>query len=147
MDTIQFKSRNSTIEDYRVTDILINGYNLIEYIRGQEAQWFPVLGIRMPPGNYEGVPPLMSLPPKRHFWGFAAQCYQIEAGRIAVLENGQTGIPAQWTVSVEVVVDGEAVTWRHFRQEQLGMTYKHLEGFRFDLVDYKKALDYAAASQ
>lgn len=141
MDTIQFKSRLSTLEDYQVTDIFINNYNLIDYIHGMEAQWFPVLGIKMPPGNYEGVPPLMSLPPKRHFWGFAADCYQIENGRVAVLENGQSGIPAEWTISVEISVDGESVQWRKFRQEQLGMVYEHLEGFQFELVAYRNALD------
>ena len=140
MDTIRFQSRLSHIEDYQITDIIINNYNLVEYIRGMEAQWFPVLGIKMPPGNYEGIPPLLSLPPRRHFWGFADDCYQKEAGRVAVLENGQTGIPEQWTISVEIVVDGETVTWQHFRQEQTGMVYEHLRAFTFDLVDYRNAL-------
>ncbi|MFK7936884.1 MAG: hypothetical protein AB8G22_25445 [Saprospiraceae bacterium] len=140
MDNIQFKSRLSTIEDYQVVDVIINGHNLIDYIRGMEAQWFPILGIKMPPGKYEGVPPLMSLPPKRHFWGFADACYQKEAGRVAVLENGQSGIPEEWTISVEIEVDGEKVIWRDFRQEHTGMVYEHLRDFQFDLVAYRNAL-------
>lgn len=130
----------STVEDYQVVDVYINGFNLINIISTEEQSLFPMSHISAYPGLYEGVPPLLSLPPKQHFWGIADDCYQIKQKRVAVLESSRTGIPNEWTVSVEIEVDGTKVVWRNFHHEQLGIHYDKLPEYHFELVAYKKAL-------
>ena len=70
-------------------------------------------------GSNEGIPPLLSLPPKQYFLGKTDDWYQYDKKRVAILENGNSGIPEEWTVSVKVKVDGEKVIWKIFQQEQL----------------------------
>lgn len=140
MDKIEFVPRKSIVEDYQVVDIFINGFNLINIISTEEQSLFPNLHISAYPGLYEGIPPLLSLPPKKHFWGIADTCYQIKNKRVAVLESSRTGIPSEWTISVEIEVDGEKVVWRNFRHEQLGFFYDNIQTFEFELVAYKNAM-------
>ncbi len=142
MDKIEFIPRKSAVEDYEVVDIFINGFNLINIISTEEQSLFPLLHVSAYPGQYEGIPPLLSLPPKQHFWGISENDYQISERRVAVLENGRTGVPGEWTVSVEVEVDGEKVVWKGFRHEQLDMLYENIPPFEFELVAFKKALHF-----
>ena len=130
----------SSIEEYQVVDIYINGFNLINIISTEEQSMFPLLHISAYPGQYEGIPPLLSMPPKQHFWGIAEKPYQKGEKRIAVLESGRSGVPNEWTISVEVEVDGEKVVWKNFYHEQLDMFYEGIPEFEFELVAYKKAL-------
>ncbi len=143
MDIIEFIPRRSIVEDYQVVDIYINGFNLINIISTEEQSLFPLLHVSAHPGQYEGIPPLLSLPPKQHFWGLAAECYQKSKSRVAVLENSKSGVPNEWTISVDIIVDGEKVEWRHFYHEQLDIKFEGIPAFHFELVAYKKAL-YAA---
>lgn len=144
MDQIEFIRRKSNVEDYQVLDIYLNGFNLLNIIEVEEQLLFPKNNISAVPGNYEGIPPLLALPPKQHFWGIADPCYQIAKGRVAVLENGRSGIPTEWTVSVEITVDGEKVTWQGFRQEQVGLLFSGIGPFYFDLSQYNKQLKWTA---
>lgn len=130
----------STVEDYQVVDVFINGFNLINIISTEEQSLFPTLHISAYPGQYEGIPPLLSLPPKKLFWGIADKAYQISEKRVAVLESSRTGVPNEWTISVEIEVDGEKVVWKNFRHEQLDFFYENIPPFKFELVAYKKAM-------
>jgi len=140
VDNIEFIARLSGIEDYQVVDVFINGFNLINIISTEEQAIFPLNHISAYPGLYEGIPPLLSLFPKQHFWGKADQCYQIKNRRVAVLESSRTGVPGEWTVSAEIIVDGEKVVWQNFRHEQLNIEYKMVGPFEFELVGYSRAL-------
>ncbi|MEZ4934027.1 MAG: hypothetical protein R2788_18120 [Saprospiraceae bacterium] len=140
MDKIEFISRMSIVEDYQVIDVYINGFNLINIISTEEQSLFPVLHISAHPGQYEGIPPLLSLPPKQHYWGIADNCYQISKGRVAVLESSRSGVPNEWTISVQIIVDGEKVVWKDFYHEQLDIKYENIPSFEFELVAYKKAI-------
>ncbi|MEL6674814.1 MAG: hypothetical protein AAFR61_21580 [Bacteroidota bacterium] len=139
LDEIKFVSRGSLVEDYRVLDIYLNGASLKSLIREQEVKFLADFGMAFP-GVYEGIPSMYGFLPKEHFWGMADPAYQKEPGRVAILENGRSGIPGELTISVEIEVDGETVRWRGFRQEQVGMTFKHIRPFVFDLADYMHAL-------
>ena len=145
-DNIEFVSRTSNVEDYQVLDIYLNGFNLLNLVEVEERLLFPTNNISAVPGNYEGIPPLLGLPPQKHFWGHAEDCYQITNRRVALLENGRTGIPSEWTISVEILVDGEKVTWRGFRQEQLSLEFFNIGPFYFDLSGYNRALKQAFGS-
>ncbi len=140
MDQIEFISRMSSVEDYQVVEIFINGFNLINIISTEEQSLFPLLHVSAYPGLYEGIPPLLSFPPKQHFWGIAEPPYKMSKKRVAVLESGRSGIPSEWTVSTEILVDGEKVVWQNFRQEQLDLLFDSVGPFEFELVAYKKAL-------
>ncbi len=140
MDKIEFITRMSSVGGYQVVDIFINGFNLINIISTEEQSIFPLSHVSAYPGTYEGVQSLHSLPPKQHFWGIANPAYQIADKRVAVLESGRTGVPSKWTVSVEILVNGEEVVWQKFRQEQLSLDYKPIGPFVFELVAYSRAL-------
>jgi hypothetical protein len=142
-DKIQFVSRMSRVEDYQVLDIFLNGFDIVQIIAAVEQRIFSIHRIQSPAGAYEGIPPLLSLPPKKHFWGIADECYQYDTGRVAILENGFSGVPQEWTISVEIVVDGEKVVWQNFRQEQMGLDFKEIAPFTFDLVEYRAVLEKA----
>ena len=128
------------MEDYQVVDVYINGFNLINIISTEEQSLFPTYSVSAYPGNYEGIPSLFVYSPKKHFWGHADKCYQIGEKRVSVLENGKSGLPDEWTVSAEILVDGEKVIWQNFRHKQLGLKYKSVGPFYFELVAYNKAL-------
>ena len=140
MDQIEFIPRKSTVENYLVVDIYINGFNLINIISTEEQSMFPILHVSAYPGQYEGIPLIYSLPPKQHFWGIAEKPYHKTKKRVAVLESGKSGIPNEWTISVEIEVDGEKVVWKKFYHEQLDIYYEGIPVFTFELVYYKNAL-------
>ena len=142
-DHIEFVPRLSNVEDYQVLDIYLNGFNLLNLVEVEERLLFPHQNISAVPGNYEGIPPLPALSPGKHYWGHAQECYQIAPRRVAVLENGKSGIPSVWTVSVQILVDGEKVTWQNFRQEQLALGFQNIGPFFFDLPAYHRALQAA----
>ena len=113
---------------------------MLNIISTEEHSLFPALHISVYPGLYKGIPPSVSLPPKRHFWGLADPPYQIGRNRVAVLESNRSGAPDEWTVSVEILVDGEKVIWKNFRHEQLDLYYENIPDYFFELVEYKKAM-------
>ncbi len=73
MDVVKFVAVNSFLEDYLVVDILINGYRLIDLLQLLESRFAKVEGRKSLAGAYEGLPPLMVLPPQKIFFG---GCYR-----------------------------------------------------------------------
>jgi hypothetical protein len=147
MDQIEFRTTTSRVEDYKVVDIWINGQSLIDWLRMVEIPYAAAEGQPSLAGMYEGLPPLLVLPPSRHFWGRAQSAYRCgEDGRVSLLEYGLSGVPGEWTLSVRIAVDGQQVSWSGFRQEQRpAWSYEALEAFCFDLSAYRNALQKAKA--
>lgn len=148
MDQIEFRTTTSRVEDYKVVDIWINGRSLIDRLRVMEAPYAAAEGQPSLAGMYEGLPPLLVLPPSRHFWGLAegAYCWGDGEGRVSLLEYGLSGVPGDWTLSARIAVDGEQVRWSGFRQEQRpSWSYEALAAFRFDRSAYRRALQKAKA--
>lgn len=141
-DVIRFKTRYSTIEDYQVVDIIINGFNIIDILKEIELPFASVEGAPELSGNYEGLPPVYCLPPEKHFWGMPSHPdYMYPGGKVAILENGHSGIPKEWTIICKIEVDGEQVIWKGFEKPQRpSWDYKILKGFHFELVQYRDAL-------
>ena len=142
MDDIVFQTRTSSVEDYQVVDIYLNGWNLIDLLYPIEVPLTTDEGLTGLAGCYEGLPPLLSLPPQQHFWGIPAHDdYQFGQQRISLLENGQSGIPGEWSIACDVEVTGEHISWKNLHKPQRpDWDYSSLGTFRFDLVHFRDAL-------
>lgn len=147
MDQIAFGIATSRVEDYKVVAIWINGRPLIDGLKALEAPYAAAEGQPSLAGMYEGLPPLLVLPPRKHFWGLAEEAYSYgEAGRVSLLEYGLSGVPGDWPFTVRIQVGGEQVSWTDFRQEKRpGWSYAALGSFQFDLSAYRAALQKAKA--
>ncbi len=142
MDDIKFRIRTSSIEDYQVVDIYLNGWNLIDLLYPVELPLAHDEGLSAMAGCYEGLPPLLSLPPHQHFWGKPSHAdYQLGEQRIVLLENGQSGVPGEWSIACDVEVTGEHITWKNLHKPQRpSWDYSSLGNFQFDLVTFRDAL-------
>ena len=141
-DQIVFKSRMSLLEDYQVLDIYINGFNLIDILKEMELPFASIEGHPQLAGHYEGIPPLICLPPSKHFWGQPSMKeYDYKNGRVALYENKSSGIPGEWTITAQIDVDGEAVRWSALQHVQRPKwDYRPVNYWAFDLVAYRDAL-------
>lgn len=142
MDQITFRRKKSSLEDYQVIDIFINGNNLIELLKEIELPFASIEGHPEMAGHYEGIPPLLSLPPHKHFWGVASvEDYQYPERQVALFENKSSGIPGEWTFTARIDVTGESVKWSDFRQQHRPKwDYSPFGTWTFDLVAYRNAL-------
>ncbi len=141
MDIVKFVAVNSFLEDYLVVDILINGYRLIDLLQVVESSFARAEGRKSLAGAYEGLPPLMVLPPKKHFWGEAVADYTTRDGRTVLLEYAFSGVPGDWTFAANIEVTGETVSWSDLGNIQRpGWNYAPLGPFQFDIRQYRDAL-------
>lgn len=150
-DIVQFRTRTSRVEDYQVVDIYLNGWNLIELLRNFEAPFAANEGQPSLAGMYEGLPPLMVLPPNRHFWGEPQKFYRY-GRRTALLEYGLSGVPGEWPFAAEIREEPERIVWENFAQLKRladlppqGWDYRDFGVFRFQKEQYRQALQQAAA--
>jgi len=146
MDELALRRRSSFLEDYEVVDIYINGINLIDLLRSVEGIYAQQEGQSSLAGAYEGLPPLLTLPPNRHFWGEAQhRDYQYGAQRVSLLEYRYSGVPGDWTFVADIEVGANAVVWRGFEQvKRPDWSYAALGNFEFDLNAYRDALHQAS---
>lgn len=146
MDTIKFVAVNSFLEDYLVVDILINGYRLVDLLQAVEHPFALREGRVSLAGAYEGLPPLMVLPPHKHYWGDAHKEYQAPDGRVVLLEYAYSGVPGDWTFAADIEVTGELVSWSNLGNVQRpDWDYSDMGPFKFDIRQYRDALDEAKA--
>lgn len=144
MDEIAFAVTDSRVEDYKVVDILINGQNLRQWLAALERPVAQAEGQPTLAGAYEGLPPLLVLPPRRHFWGHPQAAYQ-HGAHTTLLEYAFSGVPGDWTFAARIEVDAQGIIWHDFCQlRRPQWSYEALPAFRFDLAQYQKALDQAA---
>ena len=142
MDHIKFVAVKSFLEDYLVVDILINGYRLIDLIQSVESPYAKAEGRISLAGAYEGLPPLMVLPPSKHYWGDAHKDYKAPDGRTVLLEYAYSGVPGDWTFAAEIEVTGEFVSWKELGNVQRPeWDYKDVGPFKFDIRQYRDALN------
>lgn len=147
MDQIEFRTATSRVEDYKVVDLWINGFSLAHSLRALEQPYANAEGQPSLAGMYEGLPPLLVLPPRQHFWGLADAAYRHgEGGRVSLLEYGLSGVPGEWTLTACIQTAVDRVTWSAFRQERRpDWSYARLGPFRFDRDAYRAALEKAKA--
>ena len=147
MDQIYFQSRTSLVEDYQVLDIFINQTKLVHLLRVIEYPKLKKEGRTALAGAYEGLPPLMVLPPSRHFFGQAHEAYSYKS-RVAILEYGYSGVPGDWTFAVEIVMGENQIVWRNPGNVQRPhWDYSDLGVFTFDKLQYQEALMLAKQDQ
>ena len=144
MDHIKFVSVKSFLEDYLVVDILINGYRLIDLLQTIERPFAQAEGRISLAGAYEGLPPLLVLPPKKHYWGNAEKAYLSPDGRVILLEYAYSGVPGDWTFAAKIEVTGEFVRWSEFGNVQRPeWDYSGIGPFTFDIRQYRDGLEEA----
>jgi hypothetical protein len=145
MDAIAFHTRTSNVEDYQVTDIYINGANLTNILYSFEYKFAEAEGQAGLAGQYEGLPPLMVLPPSPHFLGRPQEeAYLHPDGRITLMEYAQSGVPGDWTMCCYIHVGDQTVVWDGFCQTQRPhWDYSELGPFVFERTTYEEALEYA----
>ncbi|MEL7120906.1 MAG: hypothetical protein AAFO07_15750 [Bacteroidota bacterium] len=141
MDEIYFDIVKSRVEDYKVVDIYINGWNLIERLHAIELPFAANEGNPSLAGAYEGLPPLMVLPPNKHFWGQGNKDYTLQDGRTVLYEYAYSGVPGEWSFAVKIEVDSEGVSWDAFgNPKRNSWFYGVLGNYQFDLAQYRDAL-------
>jgi len=140
MPRISFHSRMSLVEDYQVLDIYIDQINLIDWLGNIELPQAMADEIAYLAGAYEGLPPLMTLPPAKHFFGESHHEYQHKS-RTALLEYAHSGVPGEWTFAVEIVTTKSHIIWRKPTNIQRpNWKYEPLEELEFDRIQYHEAL-------
>ncbi len=144
LDQISFEITTSRIEDYKVVDILINGRNLRPWLAQAEQAPASTEGQATLAGAYEGLPPLLVLPPRLHFWGRPHADY-LHGQHIALFEYAFSGVPGDWTFAARIEVEAQQVRWHGYRQlKRPHWTYPDLPPFHFDRKQYQAALQEAA---
>jgi hypothetical protein len=145
MDQIAFDITYARTEAYKVVDILINGLNLRHWLAEIEHATAAMEGQPSLAGAYEGLPPLLVLPPRRHFWGLPEAAYRHGDHHTSLLEYAHSGVPGDWRFAARIEVDGHGVTWQDYCQvKRPHWSYQALPVFHFDLVQYQAALAEAA---
>ena len=152
MDEVSFETVNSSIEDYKVVDILINDTRLIDILHQLELPLAYQEGAPEMAGAYEGLPPLMVLPPAKHFWGEASPSYAYPDNKVSLLEYAYSGVPGEWPFVAKINVGMRVVSWSDFEQVRrlklkngYQWDYQMLGEFRFDRDQYDEALHDASA--
>lgn len=147
MDVVGFKTVTSDIEDYKVVDIFINGTRLIDLLCQLEMPLAYQEGVPDMAGAYEGLPPLIVLPPARHFWGEGHPSYTYPDNKISLLEYAYSGVPGEWPFVVKINVGTKVVSWSDFEQPRRSKLkngylweYSMMGTFRFDKGQYEMAL-------
>lgn len=113
---IDFDTELSRIEDYRVVSIFINGIHLADWLGNVEQEKARELGIPSLAGNYEGLPPLMVLPPSLHFLGEPLPDYRLDNGKTVLMEYGNSGVPGENSIAAEIICEEEMIGWRNFEK-------------------------------
>lgn len=150
MDVVHFRTVNSDIEDYKVVDILINGTRLIDMLHQIELPLAYEEGAPEMAGAYEGLPPLLVLPPARHFWGEANPAYRHKQ-KVSLLEYAYSGVTGEWPFATKIEVGKRVVSWSEFEQVRrlrlkngYQWNYQMLGAFHFDRSQYEEALSEAS---
>ncbi|MFP4089397.1 MAG: hypothetical protein ACLFUB_02640 [Cyclobacteriaceae bacterium] len=150
MDTIEFVTTYSRIEDYKVVEIYINGMSLIDMLRQIETPLAFSEGAPEMAGAYEGLPPLYVFPPSRHFYGKADKAYS-HGNKISLLEYAFSGVPGEWPFAAQILLSDEQVIWTDFEQLRRNKLknghqwqYDMLGSFVFERRQYDAALLQAA---
>ncbi len=150
MDVVEFVTTYSSIEDYKVVDIYINGINFIDILYQLELPLAYQEGLPEMAGAYEGIPPLYAFPPSRHFYGQPAEAYRYDQ-KVSLLEYAFSGIPGDWSMVAKISVNDSSVTWSDFEQAKRRKLkngylwqYEELGIFTFDRLQYDEALRQAS---
>lgn len=151
MDVVSFNTVISDIEDYKVVDIILNGTRLIDILHQLELPLAYQEGAPEMAGAYEGLPPLMVLPPSGHFLGEASTSYQYPDGKISLLEYAFSGVPGEWSFVAKIGVGKRTITWSDFEQPRRMKlkngylwNYEMMGKFHFDRSQYEEALHQAS---
>jgi hypothetical protein len=144
-DHITFRTRSSHLEDYLVTDIIINGANLLNVLSVLEAPMAEAEGQPSLAGQYEGLPPLMILPPAQHFFGAPQMAaYAHPGGWITLYEYALSGVPGDWTFGCYISPGDDTVLWDGFANLKRPSWSYDIGPFIFERDQYEEALDAAA---
>jgi hypothetical protein len=153
MDIVAFRTVNSNIEDYKVVDIFVNNNRLIDILHQFELPLAYQEGAPEMAGAYEGLPPLLVLPPANHFWGEASEAYSYPGHKVSLLEYAYSGVPGEWPFVAKIEVGKRVVRWSDFEQVRRlklknGYQWKYnmLGEFCFDRDQYDMALKDASAN-
>lgn len=153
MDTVAFRTVNSDIEDYKVVDIFINDTRLIDILHQIELPLAYQEGAPEMAGAYEGLPPLLVLPPATHFWGEASEAYSYPDQKVSLLEYAYSGVPGEWPFVAKIDVGKRVVRWSEFEQVRrlklkngYHWAYNMMGEFRFDRNQYDEALNEASSN-
>jgi hypothetical protein len=151
MDTVEFLTSFSRIEDYKVVDIYINGINLIDMLWQIEMPLAYQEGAPEMAGAYEGLPPLFVYPPAGHFLGKANTAYAYDDGKVSLLEYAYSGVPGEWPFVARIQVEENEISWSAFEQVRRNKLrngyrwhYDMMGTFNFDREQYQDALEQAA---
>ena len=116
---------------------VLDGVSLIDLISRFEREH----GME-PPGGYGGLVPVLFRygPLDRYFLGQSDSDYFI-AGSNYYLLGCQCGEVGCWPLSARISTTDREVMWDHFTQEHRpSRDYSGFGPFRFDLVEYKRAI-------
>jgi len=151
MDTVEFKTVYSVVEDYKVVDIVVNQSRLVDMLFQIELPLAYQEGAPEMAGAYEGLPPLLVLPPSAHFYGEADQAYRYPENKTCLLEYAYSGVPGDWPFVARIEVGKRVVRWYDFEQvRRLRLkngylwNYDALDEFAFERKQYDEALNEAA---
>ena len=149
-DQIDFQVSNSQLEDYKVVDIYINAFRLIDLVRSIEHPYALLENNEGLAGAYEGIPAIYALPPAQHFLGQPVMDYRYPDSKTAILEYAHSGIPGDWTLTARIGIAHKTVRWSRFEQIKRSQTsgqswdYQDLGAFVFEKDQYMEALTEAA---
>lgn len=108
-----FETQNSRVEDYKVTEAVLNGVPLSDLVRGEEMEQAHARGLELMAGRYDGLPPLMVLPPSCHFFNQPHQDYQ-RKDKTVLLVSGVSGVPGEFDVCCSIRLEKDWVIWSDF---------------------------------
>ncbi len=94
--------------------ILIDGHDLIDLVRGIESGVVAVTGDTASAGSYSGLPAESYLPPSRHFWGEEGKEWW--NGKSELLTCGDCGEVGCWPLVCSIAVMPSRVIWSDFEQ-------------------------------
>ncbi|MEM9363015.1 MAG: hypothetical protein AAGA43_10285 [Bacteroidota bacterium] len=143
MDSISFRLENSLIEDYRTTNILVNGCDLRNILVSYEIEQVEEYKDYNMVGAYEGVSAFIAFHMHKHFLKETVNEYQQLENRFTLLEYANSGIPGEHTVACHINMYQDRVEWTNFINCSVFLKqcfqYPGLQ-FCFDRKQYEKAI-------
>ena len=114
MDSISFKLENSLIEDYRTTNIFINGCDLRNILVSYEIEQVEKYLDYNMVGAYEGVSAFIAFHLHQHFLKDTVKEYQQNNNRFTLFEYVHSGIPGEHSVACHINIYEDRVEWTDF---------------------------------